>query len=29
VLQLYKWDWFGDCKDRVTGHPYSIETLVG
>jgi len=28
VILLFKWDWFGDCKDRITGHPNSIESMV-
>jgi WD40 repeat protein len=27
-LLLFKWDYFGDFKDRVIGHPNSIDTLV-
>lgn len=25
---LFKWDWFGDCKDRILGHPNSIEAMI-
>ncbi len=25
---IFKWDWFGDCKDRLIGHPNSIESMV-
>jgi WD40 repeat protein len=28
AIYLFKWDWFGDCKDRVTGHPNSIGAMV-
>lgn len=28
VLNLFKWDWFGDSKDRIVGHPEPIETIV-
>jgi WD40 repeat protein len=24
VLNLFTWDWFGDCNDRIVGHPNSI-----
>lgn len=27
-LLLFKWDYFGDFKDRITGHPNSIDTMV-
>lgn len=27
-LLLFKWDYFGDFKDRITGHPSSIDTIV-
>lgn len=26
VLHLFKWDWFGDSKDRIVGHPEGIES---
>jgi WD40 repeat protein len=25
---MYQWDWFGDCKDRITKHTSGIESLV-
>jgi len=28
VIYIYKWDWFGDCSDRILGHPNSIDTMV-
>jgi len=28
VLNLFTWDWFGDCNDRIVGHPNSIDTMV-
>jgi len=28
VLNLFSWDWFGDCNDRITGHPNSIDTMI-
>lgn len=27
-ILLFKWDWFGDCKDRITGHPNSVECML-
>ena len=27
-LLLFKWDFFGDFRDRVVGHPNSIDTIV-
>jgi WD40 repeat protein len=28
VVQLFKSGWYGDCKDRLTGHPYSIDSMI-
>ena len=28
VVNIFSWDWFGDCNDRITGHPNSIECMV-
>jgi len=28
TINLFKWDWFGDCKDRIVGHPEAIECMV-
>ncbi len=28
VIFLFKWGDFGDCKDRILGHPNSIDTMV-
>jgi len=28
VINLFSWDWFGDCNDRLMGHPNSIDTMV-
>lgn len=28
VLSIFSWDWFGDCNDRIVGHPNSIECMV-
>jgi len=27
-IALFKWDWFGDFKDRILGHPGSINTMA-
>ena len=27
-LLLFKWDYFGDFKDRIVGHPNSIDSIV-
>jgi WD40 repeat protein len=27
-ILIFKWDYFGDFKDRVVGHPNSIDTMV-
>ena len=27
-IQIYHKGWYGDCKDRLTGHPYSVDTMV-
>lgn len=27
-IYVFKWDYFGDCKDRILGHPNSIDTMV-
>lgn len=27
-MAIYNWDWFGDCKDRLVGHPEGVEKLV-
>jgi len=29
VIMLFKWDWFGDFKDRIIGHPCCIDAMVG
>ena len=26
-LDIWKWDWFGDFKDRIGGHPEPIESI--
>ena len=28
VINRFSWDWFGDCNDRIVGHPNSIDTMV-
>ena len=28
VIQMFEWDWFGDCKDRIKRHGFPIECLV-
>ena len=28
VIFIFKWDDFGDCKDRIVGHPNSIDAMV-
>ena len=28
VIQMYKWDWFGDCKTRINRHSFGIECLL-
>jgi len=28
VLNLFTWDYFGDCNDRIVGHPGSIDTMI-
>lgn len=27
TLFLFKWDWFGDCSDRISGHSASVDAL--
>ena len=27
-INIFSWDWFGDCNDRIVGHPNSIECMV-
>ena len=27
-IYVFKWDWFGDCKDRILGHPNSIDSMI-
>lgn len=28
VINIFSWDWFGDCNDRIVGHPGSIDTMI-
>lgn len=28
VINVFSWDWFGDCNDRIVGHPNSIDTMI-
>jgi WD40 repeat protein len=28
IINIFSWDWFGDCNDRITGHPNAIETMI-
>jgi len=28
VLNLFSWDFFGDCNDRIVGHPGAIDTMI-
>ena len=28
ILSLFSWDWFGDCNDRIVGHPGSVDAIV-
>ena len=28
VLNLFSWDWFGDCNDRIIGHPNSVTCMA-
>lgn len=28
VLNLFSWDWFGDCNDRIIGHPNAITCMA-
>ena len=27
-MNIFSWDWFGDCNDRIVGHPNSIECMT-
>lgn len=28
VINIFSWDWFGDCNDRIVGHPGAIECMI-
>lgn len=28
AVAVFHWDWFGDCKDRIIGHPEGIEAMT-
>lgn len=28
VINIFSWDYFGDCNDRIVGHPGSIDCMV-
>ena len=28
VINIFSWDFFGDCNDRIVGHPGSIDCMV-
>lgn len=28
AILLFKWDWFGNCKDRMLGHPNVIDAMI-
>lgn len=28
VLAIFHWDWWGDLRDRIPGHPASVDTMV-
>jgi WD40 repeat protein len=28
IINIFSWDYFGDCNDRIVGHPGSIDTIV-
>jgi len=28
TVNIFSWDWFGDCNDRIVGHPNSIDTMI-
>ena len=28
IINIFQWDYFGDCNDRIVGHPGSIDTMV-
>ncbi len=28
TINIFSWDWFGDCNDRIIGHPGSIDNMI-
>jgi WD repeat-containing protein 55 len=28
TINIFSWDYFGDCNDRIVGHPGSIDTMI-
>jgi len=28
IINIFSWDYFGDCNDRVVGHPGAIDTMI-
>lgn len=28
IINIFSWDWFGDCNDRIVGHPNSIDCMI-
>lgn len=28
IINLFRWDFFGDCNDRISGHPSSIDAMI-
>lgn len=28
IINIFSWDFFGDCNDRIVGHPGSIDCMV-
>lgn len=28
TINVFSWDWWGDCNDRIVGHPNSIDTMI-
>ena len=28
ILNIFSWDYFGDCNDRIVGHPGTIDSII-
>ena len=28
TINIFSWDYFGDCNDRIIGHPGAIDTMI-